>query len=124
MQLSRGWSRVGLVTWGAALLGLAATAISSRTVGKPAWWIGPSTDPATFVSLLVPVTLTVSPAVAIVVASRRAWLVGLACSAGLGAMAAFDATDSPGVALVEAAIAVATAAISVAMRAGATTVEP
>jgi len=105
-------------------LALAAVAITSRTVGKPAWWIGPSTDPASFVSLLVPVSLAVAPAVAIVTAPHRAVLVGLACSAGIAAMAAFDVAGSPGVAIIEAAVAVAGAAISVAVRAGATTVEP
>jgi hypothetical protein len=124
VQLSRGWFRIGLVTWVGALFALAATAITSRTVGKPTWWLGPSTDPSSFLTLLVPVTLTVAPAVVIVLAPRIATRAGLACAAGIAVMALFDAGDSPGVALVEAAIAVAGAAISVALRAGRTTVEP
>lgn len=124
MQLSRGWSRIGLVTWSGALLALAAVAVTSRTVGKPVWWIGPSTDPSSFVSLLVPVTLTVAPAMTIVTASHRSVRTGLACSAGIAVMAVFDAGGSPGAAVIQAIVALATAAISVALRAGATTVAP
>lgn len=124
VQLSRAWSRIGLVTWGGALLALAAAAISSRTVGKPTWWIGPSTDPASFASLLVPVALTVAPAVVIASAPHLANRVGLACSAGIAVMAAYDIGDTPGVAIIEGVVAVATATISVALRAGRTTVEP
>lgn len=120
--MSRGWVKVGLVTWVATLLAFVAVAISSRTVGKPAWWIGPSTDKAPFVYLLVPVAIIMTPIVCLFYAPSRAARIGMTCASLLAVVGLVDLHDSPGVAVVELIIAASALMASVALRAGASTV--
>lgn len=97
-------------------MSLVAVAVSSRTVGKPPWWLGPSTSPAPVVFALVPVALVGGAFVATWWSARLAPTVGVLCALGLGAVAAPDLSASPGVAAVQGAIALAMLLVSVAHR--------
>lgn len=103
-------------SWVAALMSLVAVAVSSRTVGKPPWWLGPGTSPAPVVFTLVPVALVAVAFVAAWWSHRSAPLVGSISALALGVTAAADVSASPGVAAVEGAIAAAMLAVSVAHR--------
>jgi hypothetical protein len=120
--MSRGWIKVGLVTWLATLLAFVAVAISSRTVGKAAWWIGPSTNTAPFVFLLVPVALIMTPIVTMFYAPERIVRIGSISALFLAGIGLIDIGRSPGVAIIEMVIAASALIGSVAMRAGASTV--
>lgn len=110
------WRRLVAGSWVAALMAMVAVAVSSRTVGKPPWWLGPSTAPRPVLLPLVPVALVAVALVAVWWSARYAPVVGALCALGLGALAAPDVAASPGVAAVEGAVAAAMLAVSVAHR--------
>lgn len=86
---------------------MTAIAVSSRTIGRSIWWLGPSVDPAPLVFVVVPVGLILLPLWA---AMRRPSLVarvGLACSMALAVTALPDVSDSPGVAAAVLVVSVA-----------------
>ena len=95
------------ITSALVLAGTAAVAVSSRTIGRPTWWLGPSSDPASPVWLVLPVMLVSLPVAAHLVKNRFAPAVSVGCSLGLGALAVGDAGDSSAVALSFAVVAVA-----------------
>ena len=98
---------VAHITSALVLAGTAAVAVSSRTIGRPTWWLGPSSDPASPAWLLLPVALVSLPVVAHVVKNRLAPAVSVGCSVGLAVMALGDAGDSSAVALGFTVVAVA-----------------
>lgn len=113
--LSDGWRTVSFVTWvltGAALL---AVAITSRTIGRPIWWLGPPGDPASPLFLLVPVALVVVPLVVTSKMPRSINRANIACSVLLTATALPDVTDSPAVALAVAVVGTVSLAVSVSL---------
>jgi hypothetical protein len=100
------------------MVATAAAALASQTVGKPAWWIGSDANPA-FVGLWV--LPFVAPIVAMVAIRRWPWRspwIGAACSFVTGGFAVGDVGNSPGTAVVMAAIAAATLLASVASLVG------
>lgn len=117
-ELTPGWARVGLITWVAVFLANIAVAITSRTVGKPPWWLGPSVDPAPIVMIAVPIALIVMPGVLFLRTHRRAPLAGLVCAGALVVVGLADIGATPGVAVVEIVVAVAGAMGSLAANAG------
>jgi hypothetical protein len=111
-------------TWLVSIVATAAVALASRTVGKPAWWTGTSSDPAFFGMWVLPF---VAPVVAM--AALRRWpgrspWIGAACSLVMGGFAIGDVSNSPGTAVVLGAVAAATLLASVASFGGRTRVPP
>ena len=117
-----GWARVGLATWVGVTVGMIATAVTSRTVSKPPWWLGASTNPAPLYVTLVPVVACLLPIVVIALRRRTSPLIGCVCAVALGVSAALDASQTPGVAIVQGALALAALGGSVALWAGIGTV--
>lgn len=93
-----GWRTVAYVNWALVLAATAAVAVSSRSIGRPVWWLGPPSDPAPQWWLVVPLGLVVVPVVAIARRHPRAGALGVACSVGLAASALVDASSTPAVA--------------------------
>jgi hypothetical protein len=118
--LPHGWRSVLIVTWLLAFAGTLAVAVSSRTVGRPVWWLGPSAAPAPAVAMLVPVATVLVPLVAAVRSWRRAPSVSILCSLLLIAVAVPDAPDRLAVAVgawtVGAAVLLTNIGVMVGMR--------
>ena len=105
--LTPGWRYITLTTWGAVLFCMVAVGVTGRTVGKAPWWLGPSVDPAPLFYVLIIAIVVAAPIVTVLWWSRWAPHVGLAASVGIALCALPDLSDSPGVAVVELAIALA-----------------
>ena len=90
---------VAHITSALVVAGTAAVAVSSRTIGRPTWWLGPSTDPASPLWIAFPVAFVALPVVAHVLKMRHAPAISVACCIGLVGIAIADAGDSSAVAL-------------------------
>lgn len=113
-----GWRTVAYVNWVLVFAATAAVAVSSRTIGRAVWWLGPPPDPSPRWWLAVPIGLVVVPVLAVARRHPRAGLVGISCSLGLGASALADVGSTPVVAAACAAVAVASLIGNVAVWVG------
>jgi hypothetical protein len=111
---SSGWRTVSFVSWIAVLAALIAIAISSRTIGRPVWWLGTRFHPAPAVFMLIPLSLVVTPLVATWRAPDIMVRVSLICSLLLAATAIPDVADSPATALGVIVVALASFLSSIA----------
>lgn len=112
---SDGWRTVVFVTWVAVTAALIAISISSRTTGRPVWWLGPSTQPAPIFYLLVPVLIVAIPLYASFRKPRIMGQLGVGCSLLLAACAVIDLGDKPGVAAALFVVAFAALCESIAV---------
>ena len=117
-QLTPAWRVVYIVGWVGVLLGFAAVAKSSRTMGLSTWWLGASAEPRFVVVQVLPFL----PGVVLVVASARNArflpFLGMIGALLLAAVATGDLGRFDRLALVEFAIAAAAFVLSVACFAG------
>ncbi len=60
-QPSDGWRMVSFLTWIGVLAAVLAVTISSRTIGRSIWWLGPSSNPAPVFYLLIPIIIIGTP---------------------------------------------------------------
>lgn len=111
---SSGWRTVSFVSWIAVLAALIAIAISSRTIGRPVWWLGTRFHPAPAVFMLIPLSLVVTPLVATWRAPDIMVRTSLICSLLLAATAIPDVADSPATALGVIVVALASFLSSIA----------
>lgn len=114
-QLSEGWRTVAFITWIFTASCVIAIAITSRTIGRPIWWLGPESDPSSPLLILIPLVIVVIPLYA---ASKKPDLlpqVGLACSSALLVSALLDISSSPAIATAIAVVAVASLSVSIAL---------
>ena len=112
-HVETGWRIVSLITWVSVLAALIATAISSRTIGQPVWWLGTRFNPAHPAAMLVPLAMVVVPMVTAWRAPQMMVRVNLACSLLLMATVVPDIGDSPAVSL--AVVVIASAAFLAAI---------
>lgn len=103
---------------------MAASGITGRTVGKPPWWLGPSVDPAPVVFVLLITAITIAPFLVAITRSRFTPLVGFASSSLIAVSGLIDLSDTPGVATIEFAMAIAGVLSSGALYAGLTRNHP
>lgn len=96
---STGWRTVSFISWIAVLAALVAVAISSRTIGRPVWWLGSRFQPAPAIFMLVPLSLVVTPLVATWRAPDIMIRTSIVCSLLLAATAIPDVVHSPATAL-------------------------
>ncbi len=122
IQLTRTWRNVTAVSWLVLGFAILALAISSRTLGKPTWWLGPQSRPRPIFLWATPFLAPIASIIASLRFSRWATLVSLASSAALAIVAVFDMQPTPGIALGEFILAGAGALITIASLAGRTTV--
>lgn len=121
-QLTRTWRNVTAVSWLVLGLAILALAISSRTIGKPTWWLGPESQPRFFVIWVTPFLAPIASIAASLRCSRWATQVSLVSSLALAIVAMFDLRSTPGVAVGEFVLAGAGLLITIASLAGRTTV--
>lgn len=110
-----GWQTVSVVTWIAVLSSLIAVTISSRTIGRPVWWIGPTVEPAPAYYMLVPIACVVVPLVATIRLPTRMALISCICSLLLMATAIPDINASPALATAVFVIGIAALTESIAL---------
>ena len=110
-----GWRTVSFITWISIFGALLAVAVSSRTIGRPVWWLGSSGRPAPLIFLTIPIVMTVFPIIVTIRQPHRMVVAGLISAIGLFAIAIPDFADSPGVALAVSVIAFAALIESIAL---------
>ena len=113
--LSDGWRTVAFITWVLTAASVIAIAITSRTVGRPIWWLGPESDPASPLLVLLPI---VTVAIPLYAAGRKPEILpqsGIICSGALLLSAALDVSSSPAIAIAIAIVSVASLSISIAL---------
>jgi hypothetical protein len=117
-QLSMSWRTALAVGWAGISLCLAAVWNSSRNLGLSTWWLGPPADPRPLVVQVLPFVL---PILLVVGAIRNVrflpWL-GLAAAAATAGVGLGDLDPYSRFGLIELALAVAGALLSLASIAG------
>jgi len=118
VRLVAAWAKVTVVAWIIVMAALIAVAVTGRNVGKPAWWIGPESNPKFFMLWFLPFVLPFADIVLAFRASRFVPIVGVVASVAVAGIAAADIAGSPGVALLEGVIALSGLCIALATFAG------
>ena len=116
--LTRGWRSIALISWGGVIFGMTAAGITGRTVGKPPWWLGPSVDPAPIMYVLLITAITIAPFLVAITRSRFTPIVGIGASVLIAISGFIDLGDTPGVAVIQLAMAAAGAMASASLFAG------
>ena len=117
-RLSSTWAKVTVVSWIVVIAALIAAIVTGRNVGKPAWWVGPESDPMLFVVWLVPFVLPAATIALAFRASRFVPICGVVAAFVIAGFAAGDVTSSPGVALLEGIVALSALFVALATFAG------
>ena len=114
-QLSDGWRTVAFISWVFTAAATIAIAITSRTIGRPVWWLGSESDPASPLLMLLPAAVVVVPMVAATRQGHRTVSTSLVCSALLIASALVDIGSTPAIAFALAVVSCAALATSIAL---------
>jgi membrane-bound metal-dependent hydrolase YbcI (DUF457 family) len=120
--LTNTWRTVAVVSWLLVLFAIIAVAVTSRNIGKPTWWLGPQSNPSFVLLWALPFVAPIASIIAAVKFGRIASFVGFGSALLLGVIGAADISNTPGVALIECTIAIASALIAIATFAGRTAV--
>jgi hypothetical protein len=114
-QLSDGWRTVAFITWVLAGASVLAIAITSRTIGRPLWWLGPESSPASPLFILVPVVIVVLPLVAASKKPRVLAPISVGSSIALIITAVVDIAGTPAIALAIGIVGLAALSVSIAL---------
>lgn len=112
------WTAVILVTWSLTFLALVALTVSSRTIGRSVWWLGPGTSARPPWTIAVPIVISFVPLAVTYLRMRTASRVSAASAVVLMLAALPDARDRPVIAGAVALVAVTALAVSIAVIAG------
>ena len=115
----RPWRMLASVSWVGIFLCQVAVAVSSRNIGKSAWWLGPESNPQFPLLWGLPFAITIAGLVATQRPRRYTIFVHLGCVLALVGVALGDVSNAPGVALLEfvlAGIALLVSLVSLAAR--------
>jgi hypothetical protein len=115
----RPWRVLASVSWVGIFLCQVAVAVSSRNIGKSAWWLGPESNPQFPLLWGLPFAITIAGLVATQRPRRYTIFIHLGCVAALVGVALGDVSNAPGVALLEfvlAGIALLVSLVSLAAR--------
>ncbi|MFM7307547.1 MAG: hypothetical protein ACKO97_13735 [Actinomycetota bacterium] len=116
---NRTWRRLASISWVGIAVCQVAVAVTSRNIGKSAWWLGPESNPRFPLVWAVPFLITVAAFVATQRPRKYTIVVHLVCVALLAAVATGDVANSPGVAALQyvvAGIALLVSFVSLAAR--------
>ena len=116
---NRTWRVLATISWVGLLFCQAAVAVTSRNIGKSAWWLGPEGNPQFPLVWFTPFVVIVVALVATQRPRKFTIAIHLVCVALLTAIASGDVVDSPGVAALQygiAAIALLVSFVSLAAR--------
>ena len=116
------WRTVAVVSWLLVFFAIMAVAVTSRNIGKPTWWLGPESNPSFVLLWALPFVAPIASIIAAIKFGHIASFVGFGAALFLGAIGVADINGTPGVALIECAIAISSALIAIATFAGRTNV--
>jgi len=102
---NRTWRRLASISWVGIAVCQVAVAVTSRNIGKSAWWLGPESNPRFPLVWAVPFLITVAAFVATQRPRKYTIVVHLVCVALLAAVATGDVANSPGVAALQYVVA-------------------
>lgn len=114
-QPSDGWRTVAFITWIGVLASVLAVTISSRTIGRSIWWLGPSSNPAPVLYLLIPILIIGTPLFVTMRRPERIVPVGLMGSVALLISAMPDMGSNPAISIAIITIGLAALASSIAL---------
>lgn len=117
-QLTVAWRNLFLVGWVAVLLGFAAVAKTSRTLGLSTWWLGASAQPQIILIQMLPFVPGVLLVIGAARNSRFLPFTGIIGAIALAAIATADIGRFDRLALVQFVIAGGGLAVSIASLAG------
>ena len=120
--LTTTWRSVAVVSWLLVFFAIIAVAVTSRNIGKPTWWLGPESNPSFVLLWALPFLAPIASIIAAIKFGHIASFVGFGAALFLGAIGVADISGTPGVALIECAIAISSALIAIATFAGRTKV--
>ena len=112
---SDGWRTISTITWAGVFGALLAVAISSRTIGRPIWWLGPSSSPASPIFITIPLAIVLLPLVATLRYPRRMTTTSWVCSLALIATGIAELTSNPAISIAVVVIGVAALMESIAV---------
>lgn len=112
---SDGWRTISTITWAGVFGALLAVAISSRTIGRPIWWLGPPSSPASPIFITIPLSLVLLPLVATLRYPRRMTTTSWVCSLALIATGIAELTSNPAISIAVVVIGVAALMESIAV---------
>ena len=112
---SDGWRTVSTITWAGVFGALLAVAISSRTIGRPIWWLGPSSAPASPFFITIPLAIVLLPLVATLRYPRHMTTASWVCSLALVATGIAELTSNPAISLAVVVIGIAALMESIAV---------
>ena len=122
LGLTNAWRTVAVVSWLLVFFAIMAVAVTSRNIGKPTWWLGPQSDPSFVLLWALPFVAPIASIIAALKFGSIASYVGFGSALLLGVIGVADINNTPGVALIECTIAIASALIAIATFAGRDTV--
>lgn len=102
---NRPWRVLASVSWVGILLCQIAVAVSSRNIGKSAWWLGPESNPQFFLVSALPFAVSIAALVAVQRPQKYTVFIHLGCVVALVAIAFGDLANAPGVALLQFVVA-------------------
>jgi len=117
-SLGDGWKTVHLFTWSSVFACLVTLTVSSRTIGRPIWWIGPQSDPASPVLLLIPIALVVVPVLTAYRVPQRAGVATIGAALGVMACGLVAISSTPAIAIAVMVVGFAALMASIACLAG------
>ena len=112
---SDGWRTVSTITWAGVFGALLAVAISSRTIGRPIWWLGPSSSPASPIFITIPLAIVLLPLVATLRYPRHMATTSWVCSLALIATGIAELASNPAISLAVVVIGIAALMESIAV---------
>ena len=112
---SDGWRTVSTLTWAGVFGALLAVAISSRTIGRPIWWLGPSSAPASALLITIPLGIVLIPLVTTLRAPRHMATASSVCSFALIASGLIEIESNPAISLAVVVIGFAALTESIAV---------
>ncbi|MFM8906411.1 MAG: hypothetical protein ACKOIZ_02165, partial [Actinomycetota bacterium] len=90
---NRTWRRLASISWVGIAVCQVAVAVTSRNIGKSAWWLGPESNPRLPLVWAVPFLITVAAFVATQRPRKYTIVVHLVCVALLAAVATGDVAN-------------------------------
>jgi len=112
---SDGWRTVSTITWAGVFGALLAVAISSRTIGRPIWWLGPSSAPASPFLITIPLAIVLIPLVATLRSPRYMTTASWVCSLALIGTGIAELASNPAISVAVVVIGVAALMESIAV---------
>ena len=112
---SDGWRTVSTITWAGVFGALLAVAISSRTIGRPIWWLGPSSAPASPFFITIPLAVVLIPLVSTLRYPRHLTTTSWVCSLALIATGIAELSSNPAISIAVVVIGVAALMESIAV---------